>query len=269
MTVPGESGRTEPGSIRPTRRGAGQRSPATLLMVCLLLVGLMLLLPSVAASPLGPVPKPLTAPFSGTPLVLRDTISEDCASATLSHGPAFNLGSGVGRVQANATANSSTSCSSPFIGNAGLASGWFGLSTPNLTHISGSHKTYVTWDIHGTIDLKASGAGSTPANVQTGVIVEVMLEIVTIGKSGGTVDKEWMDEVNRTGDTSVHSVLSKNVTVGLTWSYNASRVYRVLTVVEFGAVVEIAQGALTGQGSATFNLATSGNKATLASIVPP
>jgi hypothetical protein len=235
----------------------------------LLLTTFLLLAPWASASPLVPAKKALVAPYSGTPLTIRDTVSQDCGTAILSHGPTLNLTSGVGKALASATANTSSSCNFPLIANVGVATGWFGLSTTPLAASSGNHTFKATWHLEWTFDLNASGARGSPGNLQTGALIEVIVEIVDLTGTGGVAYKEWTDQVTRTGDTSLHSVETKNVTVGVTWTFNATDRYSILTVVEFTAVASIAEGALSGQASASVNVATSGNKATLVSIVPP
>jgi hypothetical protein len=236
---------------------------------CALLTTLLLLAPLVSANPLVAVKKVLVAPYSGTPTTIRDTLSQDCGTATLSHGPTFNLSSGVGKAVASATANTSSSCSFPDIANEGVATGWFGLSTSPLAVSSGNHTFKGTWHLQWTFDLDASGAGASPGNLQTGVSIDVYVEIVDVTQSAGVFYKEWTDAISRTGDASVHSVISKNVTLSVTASFNATQRYSIVTVVEFTAVAAIAEGALTGQSSASVNIATGGEKATLVSVTPP
>jgi hypothetical protein len=257
-------GTTPRGKIRRSRRFS-----VALWLGGVLLTSLMLLAPSIAAAPLPAARPTLRAPFSGTPLTLRDTIAEDCGTATLSHGPRMSLSSGVGRAEATTSANTSSTCSWPLIPNEGAAVGWFGLSTPNFTASSGSHKIKVAWDLQWTVDLKASGAGANPGSIQTATVIEVEVEVVDVTKGNGVAVQEWEHEINRTGDASVHSVESRNLTLDVTWSFNATHVYTILTVVQFTAVSEVSQGTSSGQASALINLATGGNKATLVSISEP
>jgi hypothetical protein len=240
-----------------------------LLAGCVLMATLMLLAPAVSAGSPGGSAKTLSAPFAGSPLSIRDTIAEGCGNAVLSHGPTFSFSTGVGRVDAVSSANTSPACSSPVVANEGEAAGWFGLSTPNFTASSGLHKVMATWDLHWTVDLSASGAGANPGNLQTGGGIRVDLVIYDVTQHNGVADQEWTKVVNRTGDTSVHSIQSKTLTVSVNWTFNATHVYSILTVVQFVALSEIAAGASGGHATASLNLATGGNKAILVSVAEP
>jgi hypothetical protein len=251
------------------RTARPRQSSLALFGGCVLLTTFLLLVPLVSANPLVPAKKVLMAPYSGTPTTIRDTLSQDCGTATLSHGPTFNLSSGVGKAVASATANTSSSCSFPDIANEGVATGWFGLSTSPLAVSSGNHTFTGAWQLEWTFDLNASGAGASPGNLQTGASIQVYVEIVDVTQSAGVFYKEWTDQISRTGDTSVHLVDDKNVTLSVTCPFNASQKYSIVTVVEFTAVASIAEGALSGQSSASVNIATGGEKATLVSVTPP
>jgi hypothetical protein len=256
-------------TLRRGKAGRPRHWSLSLLGGCVLLTTLILLVPSVSANPLPPAAHTISAPFTGTPLTIRDAVSEDCGEAAFSHGPNFDLASGVGRVLVTATANTSASCNTPAIPNEAVATGWFGFSTLNFTASTGSHKVKVTWDLHWTIDLTASGAGSHRANLQTGAEIQVVMDIFDATRDIGVAAQEWTHEVNRTGDTFVHSVGSRNVTVAVNLTFNATHEYTVQTVIVFTALTEIAQWATTGQNSASVNFATGGNKATLVSITEP
>jgi hypothetical protein len=248
--------------------GAGvvRRLPVAALAGLMVLVSVTLLTPSVAAGSVGATPKIESAPFSGTPLALRELFSEGCGTATLPHGPTFDFGSGVGRGEANATANSSSACSTPVISNIGEAVSWFGLSTLNFTKSTGLHTIKATWDLQWTVSLHASQAGSSTGGFQTACVLGVLVEIFDVTTDNGVGSNEWSKVVNRTGDTSLNVVSTKSLTLGLNYTFNGSDVYTFQTVVEYEAAVETAQGATTGQGSASINLATGGDKATLVSI---
>jgi hypothetical protein len=249
--------------------GGHRRALMTVLGGSVLWIVVMFLVPTVTAAAPTTSTKTYTAPFTGSPLTFRDLISEACGTASLTHGPAFNFSSGVGRVQANTSATSAPSCRSPVIESVGEAAGWFGLTTVNFTHISGVHKLRAVWDLHWTTELKASGAGSHPGNLQTGVAIEVIVEIVDLTKNNAVADHEWEKVLNRTGDTSVVSVGNQMQSLSVNGTFNASHVYAFLTVVEFTALSSVVQGATSGQARASLNFATSGNKATLESITRP
>jgi hypothetical protein len=255
--------------LRTAGSGWAHPRPLFLLGGSVLFTAFLLLAPTVSATPVDPAPKLLTAPYTGTPLTVQEVITADCGTVHLSHGPAFNLASGVGRVEANASANTSSSCTYPVLPNEAVVTGFIGLASANQSGISGFHKVKATWDLKWTVNLKASGSGGNPGNLQTVTLVEVELEIVDVTADNGVAEQDWSLMINRTGDTSIHQVVDKNVTMAVNYTFNRTHVYSVLTVVEYASGVEIVEGAATGRVSASLNMATDGNKATLVSITPP
>jgi hypothetical protein len=255
---------------RPLGRHSGLRGraapPAGLLVGCVVLLALLMISPAVAASSTSRATKSDTAPYTGVPLVLRQLTTSECGSVTLTHGPKFDLTTGVGRTQANASATSAANCRSLALPTIGEAVGYFGLMTPNFTLGGGSHTLKAVWDLHWTVDLKASGAGSTPANLQTLAMVEVVIQIYDVTAGNGLGGNEWTKTVNRTGDTSTHFVGNQQITVSENFPFNGTHVYQFLTAVEFEDAALVAAGATSGQASATLNFATNGNAATLVSI---
>jgi hypothetical protein len=246
------------------RRLAG--IPIALVVVCAVAIASMILAPSVAASPLSTNSRTVTAPYSGTPTSVKDITTSDCGSISLTHGPRFTLSSGVGHVQVNASATSAPSCRSPAFPSVAEVVGLLGFTTLNFSLAAGTHTVKSVWDLHWTVDLKASGAGPNPGNLQTGAVIEVYLAVYDATENGIVSSNDWDKIVNRTGDASVHFVGNQNVTVSVNQTFNASHVYDFLAAIEFGALAEIVQGATGGQVSAAINLATNGNGATLLAL---
>jgi hypothetical protein len=245
------------------------RLSVALLGACVVVTSLMLLVPSVSAAGPSSSSKVYAAPFSGAPLLQRVVISQACGSAALSHGPTFNLSSGVGRIEAVAGSNSSVSCRTTVLPSEGEASGFLGWVTPNFTSVAGSHSVKAVWDLHWSIDISAKGAGSHPANVGTAAEIVVEVEILDIANNYDVGDHEWTKVVNRTGDASVHSVGSQTLNLSAAGVFNSTRVYEVITAVQVIAVGLVTAGATSGQCSVSVNLATNGNKATLVSVTRP
>src|SRR5580658_7581028 len=102
-----------PNLVRRGNLGGSHRLPVSLVGVGVLFTCLMLMAPTVSANSLNSPTVTLTSPYSGTPLTIRETVAENCGTGSLTHGPAFNFASGVGRVQANTSSNTSASCASP------------------------------------------------------------------------------------------------------------------------------------------------------------
>jgi hypothetical protein len=240
--------------------------PAALVAGCAVVLAMFMLVPSVAASGTATHSTTAKAPYSGTRVTIKEIITSACGSASLSHGPTFNLNSGVGRVQANASATSATSCSLPELESLGEAVGAIGLTTANFSLSKGTHTIKVVWDLHWVATLKATGAGHVPSNLVTAVEVEAVVEIWDVTTGSYVNSNLWLKETNRTGDASVHIVGNRSVTESVSATFNASHVYQVLTAVEIVAAAGVAEGATAGQASASLNMASGGNKAQLVEI---
>jgi hypothetical protein len=255
---------------RNTSRGEsahkGQRLPIGMLGGCALLAFLMVLAPFAAAGPVPFVVHVFSAPYSGTPITIKTTDVVDCGSATFTRNPSFNFTSGVGRGAVKSTASTSTSCRTPVLPNAGQTEAAFGISTPDFTATTGHHKITAVWNLTWNTQLHASGAGSKPRDVLTAGAIEVIVELYDLTNNGGVSPTPWTTILNTTGNANINFHGSKIVTAVISTNLTKGDVYSFLTVVEFVAVAEIEAGATTGHASASINLATSGNKATLVSI---
>jgi len=146
------------------------------------------------------------------------------------------------------------------------AVGYFGLSSSNFTLGSGVHKLKAVWDLHWTVDLKATGAGSHSPTLQTLALVEVIVQLFDVTADAGGNANMWTKTMNRTGATSVHFVGNQQVTVTVNSTFNATHVYQFFTVLEFADAAVVGPGSTTGQASAAINFATGGNGATLVAI---
>lgn len=253
-------------SIRFTgpRRRAGL--PASIVVGFAATLAIMILAPSVGASSAGATPTTLTAPYSGTPVKVQELITYDCGSVSQTHGPKFDLTSGVAQVLANASVTSAASCRSPLLPSAAEVVGLIGFTTLNFTLSTGTHTVKADWDLHWTVDLKASRPAGNPSNLQTAAVIEAYIEVYDMTTKSEVNSNEWSKEVNRTGDASVHFVGSKQLNLSVSQTYNATHVYAFLAAIEYEAIAEVAQGAPSGQASATINMATDGNGATLLSL---
>jgi hypothetical protein len=233
---------------------------------CVLLALLMLFAPSAAAGPVPSVVHVYSAPYSGTPITIRTTEVVDCGTATFTQNPSFYLAPGVGRAAVNATVSTSASCGSPALPNAGQIEAAFGLSTLNFTASNGPHTITTVWNLTWNTQLHASGAGSHPGNILTAAVVEVLVQLVDLTTGGGAAPTPWTSILNTTGNANINFHGSKVVTSTINTNLTKGDVYAFLTVVEFSTVAEILAGANTGHASASINMATGGNKATLVSI---
>jgi hypothetical protein len=206
-----------------------------------------------------------TAPYTGAPVTTSLTDVVNCGSVSFT-APSFYFTPGVGRGAGNSTASTAASCGNPALPNVGEAEVGFGLSTANFTTSAGHHNITAVWSLTYDTVLHATGAGSTAGNVLTAGTIEVFSEIYDLTTHGAISFTTWTTVLNTTGNANVNFHGNQTVDSSVNANLTKGQVYTFLTIVEFVTTAEIVAGATSGHASASINMATGGNKATLVSI---